>query len=115
MRAATFAIACLAGVFLALSLNHFYPSKMAYGLVALTSGVTCAVYWFKSLWRGIRSDWLDGLVIITVAVFSIVLPCIQLLLQAPSLYISAMVFGGLIVGVLNHRLPDPIDTADLTL
>jgi hypothetical protein len=115
MRAASFSIVCLVGVFAALSLNHFYPSKMAYGLVALTSGATLSLYWFKGLWRGIHADWLGGLVVVLVAVFTIVLPLIQYLLQAPSLYISAMVFGGLIVGVLRHRLPARSDGLDVNL
>lgn len=115
MRAATFSILCLVGVFAALTLNHFYPSKMAYGLVALSSGATASLYWFKGLWRGMQADWLGGLVIVLVAVFTIVLPLVQYLLQAPSLYISAMVFGGLIVGVLRHRLPERIDGLDVNV
>ncbi len=50
-----------------------------------------------------------------MALFTIVLPLIQYLLQAPSLYISAMVFGGLIVGVLRHRLPARSDGLDVNL
>jgi hypothetical protein len=113
MRAATFSMLCLVGVFATLTLNHFYPSKMAYSLVAVSSGATAAVYWFKELWRNLKADWLSGFVIVLVAVFTVALPLVQYVLQAPSLYISAMVFGGLVVGALRHRLPECSDGVDL--
>lgn len=56
-------------------------------------------------------DWIAGAVIVLTAIFTIVLPAMQLLLQSPSLYIGAMVFGALAVGVLREKIPETIESA----
>ena len=56
-------------------------------------------------------DWIAGAVILLTAIFTIVLPAMQLLLQSPSLYIGAMVFGALAIGVLREKIPETIESA----
>jgi len=56
-------------------------------------------------------DWIAGAVIVLTAIFTIVLPAMQLLLQSPSLYIGAMVFGALAIGVLREQIPETIESA----
>jgi hypothetical protein len=69
------------------------------------------LYVFKSLWMGMSKDWIAGAVIVLTAIFTIVLPAMQLLLQSPSLYIGAMVFGALAIGVLREKIPETIESA----
>jgi len=111
MRSSNYAIACLALVFACLSLYHFYPSRQAFTLVAFASGMVVGLYVFKSLWIGMSKDWIAGAVIVLTAIFTIVLPAMQLLLQSPSLYIGAMVFGALAIGVLREKIPETIESA----
>ena len=56
-------------------------------------------------------DWIAGAVIVLTAIFTIVLPAMQLLLQSPSLYIGAVVFGALAIGVLREKIPETIESA----
>ncbi len=56
-------------------------------------------------------DWIAGAVIVLTAIFTIVLPAMQLLLHSPSLYIGAMVFGALAIGVLREKIPETIESA----
>lgn len=102
---------CLLVVFSALSLNHYFPSSTAYGLVAFTSGMALAIYGFKQLWAGLSGDWIGRTLVGLVFVFTVVLPAIQLLTTVPSLYVSAMIFGGLLIGVVRDRLPDTLERA----
>lgn len=69
------------------------------------------LYAFKSLWIGMSKDRIAGAVIVLIAIFTIVLPAMQLLLQSPSLYIGAMVFGALAIGVLREKIPETIESA----
>lgn len=69
------------------------------------------LYAFKSLWIGMSKDRIAGAVIVLTAIFTIVLPAMQLLLQSPSLYIGAMVFGALAIGVLREKIPETIESA----
>ena len=69
------------------------------------------LYVFKSLWVGMSKDWIAGAVIVLTAIFTIVLPAMQLLLQSPSLYIGATVFGALAIGVLREKIPETIESA----
>ena len=69
------------------------------------------LYGFKSLWISIAKDWIAGAVIVLTAIFTIVLPAMQLLLQTPSLYIGAMVFGALAIGILREKIPETIESA----
>jgi hypothetical protein len=69
------------------------------------------LYVFKSLLIGMSKDWIAGAVIVLTAIFTIVLPAMQLLLQSPSLYIGAMVFGALAIGVLREKIPETIESA----
>ncbi len=103
-------MACLVLVFACLSLNHFYPSKTAYTLVGFASGMVVGVYVFKSLWSGLSNDWVGASVVILTALFTVVLPAVQLLLQSPSLYVSAGIFGVLLIGVLRDRLPGTFES-----
>ena len=98
-------------MFACLSLHHFYPSRQAFTLVAFASGMVVGLYVFKSLWIGMSKDWIAGAVIVLTAIFTIVLPAMQLLLQSPSLYIGAMVFGALAIGVLREKIPETIESA----
>ncbi len=115
IRAASYAVACLAIVFASLTLQHYYPSTAAYGLVAWTSGMVLAVFVFKRLWSGLQSDWLGLSLVGLVFLVAVVLPIVQYVLQAPSLFISAMVFGGLVVGVFKGRLPETIERSEADL
>ena len=110
MRSSTYAIACLVTVFASLSLHHYYPSKAAYTLTAFVSGMVCGLYVFKTLWVGLAKDWIAGAVIVLTALFTIILPAVQLLPQSPSLYISALVFGALAIGVPRERLPQTLES-----
>ena len=98
-------------VFACLSLHHFYPSKTAFTLVAFASGVVSGLYVFKSLWVGMSKDWIAGAVIVLTAFFTVVLPAVQLLLQSPSLYVGAMVFGALAIGVFREKIPATVESA----
>ena len=69
------------------------------------------LYGFKSLWISIAKDWIARAVIVLTAIFTIVLPAMQLLLQTPSLYIGAMVFGALAIGILREKIPETIESA----
>jgi|GEM_PF-398709 len=109
IHASTYAIACLVVVFGCLTLQHYYPSSLAYGLVAWTTGMTLAVFGFKRLWSGLVGDWIGLALIILVFLVAVVLPVIQYVMRSPSLFISAMVFGGLLIGVIRERLPNTIE------
>ena len=111
MRSSNYALACLALAFACLSLHHFYPSRQAFTLVAFASGMVVGLYAFKSLWIGMSKDRIAGAVIVLTAIFTIVLPAMQLLLQSPSSYIGAMVFGALAIGVLREKIPETIESA----
>jgi hypothetical protein len=97
-------------VFACLSLHHFYPSKAAFTLVAFASGMVAGLYVFKSLWVGTSKDWIAGAVIVLTALFTVVLPAAQLLLQSPSLYVGAMVFGALAIGVVREKIPATVES-----
>jgi len=97
-------------MFAYLSLHHYYPSKATCTLTAFVSGMVCGLYVFKTLWVGLAKDWIAGAVIVLTALFTIILPAVQLLLQSPSLYISALVFGALAIGVLRERLPQTLES-----
>ena len=61
---------------------------------------------FKSLWIGMSKDWIAGAVIVLTAIFTIVLPAMQLLLRSPSLHI-----GALAIGLLREKIPETIESA----
>ena len=44
-------------------------------------------------------------------IFMFVLPVVQLLLRSPSLYIGAVVFGALAIGILRERIPETVELA----
>lgn len=69
------------------------------------------LYVFKALWIGMSKDWIAGAVIVLTAIFTIFLPAMQLLLQSPSLYIGAMVFGALAIGILREKIPETVESA----
>jgi hypothetical protein len=96
-------------VFASLTLQHYYPSTLAYGLIALTAGMTLGVFSLKRLWSGLRGDWIGLSLIALVFILCVLLPVLKYVMQSPSLFISAMVFGGLIIGVLNARLPETVE------
>ena len=50
-------------------------------------------------------DWITGTVIVLIVLFTIVLPMAQLLLQWPSLYVGAVVFGALAIGIFREQIP----------
>jgi len=68
------------------------------------------LYGFKSLWISIAKDWIAGAVIVLTAIFTIVLPAMEFLLQSPSLYIGAMVFGALAIGILREKIPETVES-----
>ena len=63
----------------------------------------------RQLWRAIRLDVVTAMVVVTTALASIVLPVLQWVVVLPSVFISSAVFGGLVVGVFRHRIPDWAD------
>ena len=69
------------------------------------------LYVFKSLWIGISKNWIAGAVIVLTAIFTVILPAMQLLLQSPSLYIGAIVFGALTIGILREKIPETVESA----
>ncbi len=56
-------------------------------------------------------DWIAGAVIVSTAIFTVVLPAKQFLLQSPSLYIGAMLFGVLAIGMLRVKIPETVESA----
>ena len=66
---------------------------------------------FKTLWIGISEDWITGAVIVLTVAFTIVLPMAQLLLQSPSLNVSAVVFGALAIGVYREKIPATVESS----
>ncbi len=44
-------------------------------------------------------------------IFMFVLPVVQLLLRSPSLYIGAVVFSALAIGILRERIPETVELA----
>ena len=110
MRSSTYAIACLGAVFACLSLYHYYPSKAAYTLTAFVSGMVCGLYVFQTLWVGLVKDGIAGAVIVLTALFTIILPAVQLLIHSPSRYISALVVGALAISVFRERLPQTLES-----
>ena len=94
-----------------LSLHHLYPSQAAFTLVALGSGMVTGLSIFKTLWIVISEDWITEAVIVLTVLFTIVLPMAQLLLQSPSLYVSAVVFGALAIGVFREKIPATVESS----
>ena len=66
---------------------------------------------FKTLWIGISEDWITGAVIVLTVLFTIVLPMAQLLLQSPSLYVGAVVFGALAIGLFREKIPATVESS----
>ena len=66
---------------------------------------------FKTLWIVISEDWITEAVIVLTVLFTIVLPMAQLLLQSPSLYVSAVVFGALAIGVYREKIPATVESS----
>jgi hypothetical protein len=66
---------------------------------------------FKTLWIGISEDWITEAVIVLTVLFTIVLPMAQLLLQSPSLYVSAVVFGALAIGEFGEKIPATVESS----
>lgn len=96
-------------VFASLTLQHYYPSTLAYGLIALTAGMTLGVFGLKRLWSGLSDDWIGLALISLVFILCVLLPVLKYVMQSPSLFISAMVFGALFIGALNARLPETVE------
>lgn len=67
------------------------------------------VFAMRQLWRAIRLDVVTAMVVVTTALASIVLPVLQWVVVLPSVFISSVVCGGLVVGVFRHRIPDWAD------
>ena len=44
-------------------------------------------------------------------IFMFALPAVHLLLQPPSLYIDAAVFGALAIGILREKIPETVELA----
>ena len=44
-------------------------------------------------------------------IFMFALPAVHLLLQPPSLYINAAVFGALAIGILREKIPETVELA----
>ncbi len=66
---------------------------------------------FKTLWIGMSEDWITGAVIVLTVLFTIVLPMAQLLLQSPSLYVGAVVFGALAIGIFREKIPATVESS----
>jgi hypothetical protein len=66
---------------------------------------------FKTLWIGMSEDWITGAVIVLTVIFTIVLPMAQLLLQSPSLYVGAVVFGALAIGIFREKIPATVESS----
>ena len=45
------------------------------------------------------------------AIFTVVLPAMRFLLQSPSLYVGAMLFGALAIGILRVKIPETVESA----
>ncbi len=73
--------------------------------------MVAGLYVFKSLLVGMSKDWIAGAVIVLTAVFAVAIPAVQLSLQSPSLYVGAMVFGVLAIGVSRERIPVTVESA----
>lgn len=73
--------------------------------------MVAGLYVFKSLWVGMSKDWIAGAVIVLTALFTVVLPAAQLLLQSPSLYVGAMVFGALAIGIVREKIPATVESS----
>ena len=73
--------------------------------------MVAGLYVFKSLWVGMSKDWIAGAVIVLTALFTVVMPAVQLLLQSLSLYFGAMVFGALAIGVFRETIPATVESA----
>ena len=56
-------------------------------------------------------DWIAGAAIVLTAIFTIVLPAMEFLLQSPSLYIGAMVFGALALNILREKILETVESA----
>jgi hypothetical protein len=56
-------------------------------------------------------DWITGAVIVLTVIFTIVLPMAQLLLQSPSLYVGAVVFGALAIGIFREKIPATVESS----
>ena len=109
MHPSTLAIGATVPVFLALTWHHFAPSSTAYAAIGLTTGIALVVFAMRQLWRAIRLDVVTAMVVVTTVLASIVLPVLQWAVVLPSVFISSAVFGGLVVGVFRHRIPDWAD------
>ena len=66
---------------------------------------------FKTLWIVISEDWITEAVIVLTALFTIVLPMAQLLLQSPLLYVGAVVFGALAIGIFREKIPATVESS----
>ena len=66
---------------------------------------------FKTLGIGMSEDWITGAVIVLTVLFTIVLPMAQLLLQSPSLYVGAVVFGALAIGIFREKIPATVESS----
>lgn len=55
--------------------------------------------------------WIAGAVIVLTAIFTVVFPAMQFLLQSRSLYIGAMLFGALAIGILRVKNPETVESA----
>lgn len=73
--------------------------------------MVAGLYAFKSLWVGMSKDWIAGAVIVLTALFTVVMPAVQLLLPSPSLYLGAVVFGALAIGVFREKIPATVESA----
>ena len=56
-------------------------------------------------------DWIAGAVIVLTAIFTVVFPAMQFLLQSPSSYTGAMLFGALAIGILRVKIPETVESA----
>jgi hypothetical protein len=66
---------------------------------------------FKTRWIVISEDWITEAVIVLTVLFTIVLPMAQLLLQSPSLYVGAVVFGALAIGIFREKIPATVESS----
>ena len=92
-------------------LSPFLSIEASFTLVVYASGMVVGLYVFTSLWIGMSKDWIAGAVIVLTAIFTIALPAMQLLLQSPSFYIGAMVFGALAIFILREKIPETGESA----